>query len=295
MPDHPALSAPPTDLIAQIMSELASMARHHGWSFTVGHDTFSIAEVTAPDGLLPMLLYRVQWLLVSSGRDLHAWDRMAYESEAKGTLCGAVPVPGNPTYSAKDWVLLITRWIQKEGSKSGLVQNLDKPYLEWMDRFKAKRGPFIVSNPSTRPLESEASPEPAHGVVRLALEAGLMNAARFLLEGDADVDQADMEGFTALHWSAQQGITPAVHLLLEHGARVDALTRAQQTPALLAAAGDHLDAFKALVDAGANLTALDVAKVAGPQVQAILSSRQPTSQSAQGRGSLRTLLTGRQP
>lgn len=268
MPDHPAIAPPPADLIRQITSTFVSVIDQNAWSFTVGNDIFSVSEVSAADGLLPMLLYRVQAEMVSSGRDLHAWDRMAYELHHKTALCGVLPVPGNPTYSAKDWVGLIVRWLEGEGAATGRVQSLNGPCKEWGRRLKARRGPFIDKTQSAPPPESQ------DGVVRLALEAGLMNAARFLIDQGADVDEADDDGFTALHLVAQRGDTAAVRLLLNHGARVDALTRTCQTPATLAAAGDHLETFKALVMAGANLTALDVGDVAGPQVLAFLEGEQ---------------------
>lgn len=72
-----------------------------------------------------------------------------------------------------------------------------------------------------------------------------------LADGDR-LDIADGEGRMALHWAAKHGDAKALKALLAAKPPLDALTAEGKTPLLLALEGDHWDAAKLLVDAGAD-------------------------------------------
>jgi len=46
----------------------------------------------------------------------------------------------------------------------------------------------------------------------------------------ADVNAAEKDGWTALHWAAMEGHTDVVRLLLQNGANVEAVTERGLTP-----------------------------------------------------------------
>jgi uncharacterized protein len=79
---------------------------------------------------------------------------------------------------------------------------------------------------------------------------------RALLKQGADVNAAQGDGMTALHWSASKGDVDALRMLIYAGARVDAVTRnGNYTPLHLAAKAGNLAAVRALLDAGADVSA----------------------------------------
>ena len=81
-------------------------------------------------------------------------------------------------------------------------------------------------------------------------------ALRALLKQGADVNAAQGDGMTALHWAATHGDVEEARMLIYAGARVDALTRnGNYTPLHLAAKAGTPTAVRALLDAGANANA----------------------------------------
>jgi len=79
---------------------------------------------------------------------------------------------------------------------------------------------------------------------------------RALLKQGADVNAAQGDGMTALHWSASKGDVDAARMLIYAGARVEAVTRnGNYTPLHLAAKAGNLSVVRALLDAGANVNA----------------------------------------
>jgi ankyrin repeat protein len=62
-------------------------------------------------------------------------------------------------------------------------------------------------------------------VLCLAALHGASRSLKALLAGGADVRLADKDGYTALHWAAQNCDTTCIALLLEAGALLEAQTR----------------------------------------------------------------------
>src|SRR5204862_2802736 len=78
-------------------------------------------------------------------------------------------------------------------------------------------------------------------------------AVRTLITGGEDVNAAQGDGMTALHWAARHGDVELVKILLAAGANVKATTRlANYTPLLMASETGSAGAIDALVGAGAD-------------------------------------------
>ncbi|HEX3702114.1 MAG TPA: ankyrin repeat domain-containing protein, partial [Vicinamibacterales bacterium] len=88
---------------------------------------------------------------------------------------------------------------------------------------------------------------------------GDQDLVRSLLKDQgADVNAAQADGMTALHWAASDGNAPLAQTLLYAGANLRAATRlGQYTPLHLAARNGHADVVKTLLDAGADPKAPD--------------------------------------
>ena len=86
-----------------------------------------------------------------------------------------------------------------------------------------------------------------------AAERGDAAAVMALIKGGADVNTAQGDGMTALHWAAMNGDKPLTTLLLGAGANTRATTRINRyTPLMLAARQGHGAVVEALLAGGAN-------------------------------------------
>ena len=83
-------------------------------------------------------------------------------------------------------------------------------------------------------------------------------AVQALIGQKADVNAAQGDGMTALHWAASQDDLAMARMLLQAGANVKAVTRInQQTPLFFAAKNGNADMVKLLLAAGADADAVD--------------------------------------
>ena len=86
-----------------------------------------------------------------------------------------------------------------------------------------------------------------------AARSGDAAAVRELLKSGADVNAAQGDGMTALHWAAQSGDADIVQMLLSAGANIRATTRlGGYTPMHLASQGGHARVVAALLASGAD-------------------------------------------
>ena len=90
-----------------------------------------------------------------------------------------------------------------------------------------------------------------------AVMRGDSSRVRQLIKQGLDVNAAQPDGMTALHWAAQRGDAGGAQMLMYAGARVDAVTRnGNYTPLHLAARHGRSAAVRALLAAGADVNAV---------------------------------------
>jgi uncharacterized protein len=93
----------------------------------------------------------------------------------------------------------------------------------------------------------------SNGVVDAAMR-GDRTAVKAMLKEGADVNSAQGDGMTALHWAAMKDDVPLAEMLLYAGANVKATTRlGGYTPMLLAAKAGHSATINALAGAGSDV------------------------------------------
>jgi uncharacterized protein len=147
----------------------------------------------------------------------------------------------------------------------------------------------------------------AESAIADAAARGDRDAVKALLKSAADVNAAQGDGMTALHWAAMNGDAELAEMLITAGANVKATTRlgtytplylaSQQghghviqalikagadvksgtpngtTPLMVAAASGEVDAVKALIDNGADVNAKDGVRAQTPLMYAAASNR----------------------
>jgi len=97
---------------------------------------------------------------------------------------------------------------------------------------------------------------PPEAPVADAAMTGNLEAVRGLLRQGADVNAAQGDGMTALHWAAERGQIEMVEILLYAGGRVDAVTRiGHYTPLHLASKAGNEPVTRRLLEEGANVQA----------------------------------------
>ena len=140
-----------------------------------------------------------------------------------------------------------------------------------------------------------------------AASRGDREAVKALLKNAADVNAAQGDGMTALHWAAMNGDAELAQLLIVAGANIKATTRLGSytplylasrhghgrviqalikagadvktgtangtTPLMVAAASGDIDAVRALIDAGADVNAKDGVRLQTPLMYAAAANR----------------------
>jgi ankyrin repeat protein len=89
-----------------------------------------------------------------------------------------------------------------------------------------------------------------------AAQSGDLKAARSLLRQSADVNAAQQDGMTALHWAVQRGDLAMTNLLLGAGADIGKPNRTGATPLYLAATNGNAAMIERLLAAGADANAV---------------------------------------
>jgi uncharacterized protein len=77
-------------------------------------------------------------------------------------------------------------------------------------------------------------------------------AVRTLIQQKADLNAAQSDGMTALHWAARQNDLDTVHVLIKAGAKVDVVTRYGVTPFYLACVNGNAAMIDTFLKAGVN-------------------------------------------
>src|SRR5690242_5772074 len=89
-----------------------------------------------------------------------------------------------------------------------------------------------------------------------AVKRGDVPAVRTLLQQRADVNAAEPDGSSALHWAAYQDEPEVAALLIQAGAKIDAANALGITPLKLAATAGDPRVVDLLLKAGANPNAV---------------------------------------
>ncbi len=136
--------------------------------------------------------------------------------------------------------------------------------------MKAARGSKVLSALFLAVLIGADAPE---SPVADAAMRGDVDVVRQLLREGADVNGAQGDGMSALHWAAERGSAELTEMLLYAGATVDAVTRiGKYTPLHIASRNGQAQVVSAVLSAGADVgartdpggtTALHLAATAG--------------------------------
>lgn len=103
-----------------------------------------------------------------------------------------------------------------------------------------------------------------------AVREGNLEELRQLLNGGADVEERDEQGWTPLHWAAGQGHTEIVRLLLEHGASISSTGRDLRVPLLIAQAARRQEVVQILTTAAQAQESEDATLAVRPYARAYL-------------------------
>lgn len=116
------------------------------------------------------------------------------------------------------------------------------------------QGPFIEPAVELLSRRDKQQMTPLH----YAVESNHLEVVRFLLVNGTDPNMPSAAGHTALHLAAMRGGDAICELLVEHGAKLDALAEGNKTPLLLAATNDRRDIVAFFLDQGAAIEDCDV-------------------------------------
>ena len=94
--------------------------------------------------------------------------------------------------------------------------------------------------------------ESGQNALALAIAAGHILAAEFLLEVGVSHDAQDHNGWTPLFWAVADRNSDAVEILLDHGAPLDQTNRLGWTPLMWSAAVGDVDMCQLLLERGAD-------------------------------------------
>jgi ankyrin repeat protein len=97
-----------------------------------------------------------------------------------------------------------------------------------------------------------------------ANDLNIVNTLQHLVKLGADLEIKDLEGRTALHVSAWQGMVSVVEALIELGANIDAVDNEGRTPVMMAAWNGHAEVVSILVEAGCDVNHVSSSQGATP-------------------------------
>ena len=116
------------------------------------------------------------------------------------------------------------------------------------------------------------SAPPASAPVADAAMRGNKDAVRTLLKQGADVNAAEPDGMTALHWAVHHDDLPTALLLVKAGASAKATNRYEVTPLSLACANGNTEIVELLLKAGADPNMKPAAHLVSRETRSVLAS-----------------------
>ena len=87
-----------------------------------------------------------------------------------------------------------------------------------------------------------------------AVERDAVNTVRALLDANADIDQRDKYGQTAIWIATEKGYTDLVRLLIERGANLNITAKYHLTPLMLSITLYRYEIARLLIEVGADFT-----------------------------------------
>ena len=112
--------------------------------------------------------------------------------------------------------------------------------------------PLLLALASPVVFASAAVAQPATVALIEAVKTGDLATVRTMLGQGTDVNGAEVDGTTALHWATHRNDLPTADILIGAGADADAATRYGVTPLALAATNGSAAMIEALLIAGAD-------------------------------------------
>jgi ankyrin repeat protein len=122
---------------------------------------------------------------------------------------------------------MTSAWLKEAGATPLLRAALcgDLPVVRLLLAHKAD--PLVPTFDHTTPLMAAAGVGWADGMLREYSEEQTIEVVKLLLELGSDVNAANDHGITALHGAGFKGANKAVQLLVDHGAKLDALDKGE--------------------------------------------------------------------
>lgn len=178
------------------------------------------------------------------------------------TVTGSNPsvVDGLPTGSATEHELVVD-WAKWEEAKRPVRVTFTTDHPQAPTVAVTVRRPVRQPGTPAAPAPDRAAAAPT-GSAALVAAARSGDVARIAMEvaNGTDVNRVDpATSRTALHWAAQEGQVAAIKALLDADADLTAIDRVGMSPLAIAAKGGHSDAVIVLIDAGAAVNMRDAA------------------------------------
>ncbi|CAG2216104.1 ANK [Mytilus edulis] len=104
---------------------------------------------------------------------------------------------------------------------------------------------------------SEPGITPLHEACKNACKNERISAVQILLDNEANVNEADKHGWTALFFSCARGCRAIVDVLLQHDANVNICDEDTESPLILACKEEYTDVVDLLLSSKANVNACD--------------------------------------
>ncbi len=115
-------------------------------------------------------------------------------------------------------------------------------------------------------LEYSADPKTLNvQILHFVASNGTAEIMRLLLDGGAEPNVADKEGYTPLHWAAAGGHVDVANTLLTHGANADAIDGQRASPLYWAVRNNHTDVAETLLRNGASSHSLGIEASSPPK------------------------------